>query len=74
MTLTALPTGHRATSWDIKRWRYRVFATAGKIITRARKKILLLPSAAPETSMITPIIERIGELTNALTHAPLQPT
>ena len=74
MTLTALPTGHRATSWDIKRWRYRVFATAGKIITRARSKILLLPAAAAETPTIRAITERISELRKTLTCAPLQPT
>jgi hypothetical protein len=32
--LTTLPDGHHAKAWDIKSWRYPLFATAGKIITR----------------------------------------
>ena len=75
MTLAAVPDGHEAASWDIKRWRYRVFATAGKIITRARRHILLLPATAPETSLITAIIARIVELKPVLAPIrPLQPT
>jgi hypothetical protein len=46
--LAALPDGHPAKAWDIKRWRDRLFATAGKIITRARRHQLLLPEPAPE--------------------------
>lgn len=74
MNLIAVPTGHEATSWDIKRWRYRVFATAGKIITRARRRILLLPSAAPETSMIIAIIDRISDFAARSAPARAQPT
>lgn len=33
---------------DIRRWRYRLFATAGKIIIRARRNQLLPPDSAPE--------------------------
>lgn len=66
MTLTAVPSGHDAASWDVKRWRYRVFATAGKVITRARRRVLLLPETAPETTLITRIISRIAELRTLL--------
>jgi hypothetical protein len=31
--LAALPHAHHAKAWDIRRWRYRLLATAGKIIT-----------------------------------------
>ena len=35
LQLTALPEGHQARAWDVKRWRYRLFATAGKIFTKS---------------------------------------
>lgn len=38
LQLTALPTGRPAMGWDLKRWRYRLFATAGK------STIALVPS------------------------------
>ncbi|MHA7142655.1 hypothetical protein ACX80T_14085 [Arthrobacter sp. Sr33] len=41
LQLTCVPAGHRAAFWDIKRWRYRVIATAGKLITIGRKQRLL---------------------------------
>lgn len=62
LQLAALPTGHTATGWDVKRWRYRLFATAGKLITRARRTQLLIPEHAPETSTITTILAAISEL------------
>jgi len=76
MTLTTVPSGHKAASWDVKRWRYRVFATAGKIITRARRRILLLPETAPETPLITTITTQIADLKNrlGLPTRSLQPT
>ncbi|RNL55443.1 transposase, partial [Arthrobacter oryzae] len=66
LQLTALPTGHKARGWDIKRWRYRLFATAGKIITRARQSKLLIPDKAPETGTITTLLAAIAELKNSL--------
>jgi hypothetical protein len=57
LQLTALPGGDQAKGWDIKRWRYRLFATAGKIITRARKSYLLLPGTAPEHQLIHRLLE-----------------
>ncbi|MFK4299900.1 hypothetical protein ABH924_005090 [Arthrobacter sp. GAS37] len=65
LQLTALPDGHQAKTWDIKRWRYRLFATAGKIITRARRTQLLLPETAPERALITWMLEAIKGLRHA---------
>jgi hypothetical protein len=65
LQLAALPDGHQARGWDIKRWRYRLFATAGKIITRARRNQLLLPAAAPEQPLITALLEAIGRIAKA---------
>jgi len=66
LQLAALPTGHKARGWDMKRWRYRLFATAGKLITRARVKRLLLPDGAPETGTITTLLAAIAGLKNSL--------
>jgi hypothetical protein len=57
LQLTALPEGHRAKAWDIKRWRCRFFATAGKIITRARRNQLLLPASAPVKGLLKLLLE-----------------
>ncbi|MET3141385.1 UNVERIFIED_ORG: hypothetical protein ABIB13_001087, partial [Arthrobacter sp. UYEF2] len=65
LQLTALPDGHKARGWDIKRWRYRLFATAGKIITRARRNHLLLPDAAPEKPLIAALLEAISRIAAA---------
>lgn len=56
------PTGHKARGWDVKRWRYRLFATAGKLIIRARKIWLLIPEKAPEADTITTLLEAIHAL------------
>ena len=66
LQLTALPTGHKARGWDMKRWRYRLFATAGKIITRARRTRLLIPDKAPEAGTITTLLTAIAELKTSL--------
>lgn len=71
LQLAALPTGHTATSWDVKRWRYRLFATAGKLITRARRTQLLIPKHAPEASTITTILAAISELKKRRRKLPL---
>lgn len=65
LQLAALPDGHKARGWDIKRFRYRLFATAGKIITRARRNQLLLPDAAPEQPLIAALLEAIGTIAAA---------
>jgi hypothetical protein len=66
LQLAALPTGHKARGWDIKRWRYRLFATAGKLITRARRTSLLIPDKAPETDTITTLLTATAGLKNSL--------
>ncbi len=69
--LTALPTGHQARGWDIKRWRYRLFATAGKLITRARRDQLLISHKVPEAAMITALLAQFKELKDRLRpHVP----
>ena len=62
LQLSCLPTGHPARFWDVKRWRYRVFATAGKLISRARKQHLLLPAQAPEKDLITLLLETVTRI------------
>lgn len=64
--LAALPDGHHAKAWDIKRWRYRLFATAGKIITRARRNQLLLPESAPETDLLKLLLKNNTRLNRGL--------
>ncbi len=64
--LAALPDGHRAKAWDIKRWRYRLFATAGKIISRARRNRLLLPESAPEKDLLKLLLDNTARLTQGL--------
>ncbi len=62
LQLAMLPNGHTAKDWDVKRWRYRLFATAGKLITRARKTWMLIPETAPEAGTITTLRDAIKEL------------
>ncbi|GAA1134359.1 IS1380 family transposase [Arthrobacter flavus] len=62
LQLTCLPAGHQAAFWDIKRWRYRVFATAGKLIITARKQRLLFSETAPERALMTVIVAAITSL------------
>ncbi|MGB9034948.1 MAG: IS1380 family transposase [Paeniglutamicibacter sp.] len=57
MQLTILPAGHPAGVWDMKRWRYRLFSIAGKLISSARQKRLLIPKAAPESQLFASLIE-----------------
>ncbi|WP_346922877.1 IS1380 family transposase [Glutamicibacter creatinolyticus] len=54
--LVVLPAGHEASVWDLKRWRYRLFSLAGKLIRSGRQTRLLIPKHAPEAGMFT-IIE-----------------
>jgi hypothetical protein len=57
LQLAALSDGHHAIAWENKRWRYRIFATAGKIITRARHHQLLLPEPALEKDLLALLLE-----------------
>ncbi|MET3165385.1 UNVERIFIED_ORG: hypothetical protein ABIB19_003819 [Arthrobacter sp. UYEF10] len=66
LQLAALPDGHRAKAWDIKRWRYRLFTTAGKIITRARRNRFLLPETAREKDLLKLLLENNARLTKGL--------
>ena len=62
LQLAMLPHGHKTTGWDMKRWRYRLFATVGKVITRARRVWLLLPENAPKTRTITIAVAAVKDL------------
>jgi hypothetical protein len=62
LQLAALPDAHPAKARDIKRWRYRLFATAGKIITRARRNHLLLPETAPELPLINTLLQATARI------------
>lgn len=52
MQLVALPAGQEAGVWDLKRWRYRLFSIAGKLVSSGRQARLLLPESAAETGLI----------------------
>lgn len=64
MQLAVLPAGHAAGVWDMKRWRYRLFSIAGKLISSARRKRLLVPESAPESRLFTTLIEGSARLRN----------
>lgn len=51
--LVVLPAGHDASVWDLKRWRYRLFSMAGKLISSGRQTRLLIPEHAPEAGLFT---------------------
>lgn len=71
LQLTALPTDHVARGWDVKRWHYRLFATAGKLITRARRTRLLIPENAPEAGTIPTLLATVSELKHHRQRKPL---
>lgn len=73
LQLAMLPHGHKATGWDMKRWRHRLFATAGKLIPRARRIWLLLPENAPETGTIATVLAAINDLKNRRRKQPPLP-
>lgn len=45
-----------------KRWRYRLFSIAGKLTVSARRKMLLVPGAAPEANPFTALTEGAEQL------------
>ncbi|WP_431710495.1 IS1380 family transposase [Glutamicibacter uratoxydans] len=51
--LSVLPVGHQASVWDLKRWRYRLFSIAGKLVRSGRQAKLLIPKHAPEAGLFT---------------------
>ena len=56
--LAMLPVGHPARCWDVKRWRYRLYAIAGKLISSGRQTRLLIPTTAPESALLIELWER----------------
>lgn len=62
LQLTVLPAGHVAGSWDLKRWRYRVWSLAGKLATSGRRTRLLINHTAPETGLVLLINENLSLL------------
>ncbi len=46
----------------MKRWRYRLFSMAGKIIHGGRQTRLLLPDTAPEATLVMELYESIQDL------------
>lgn len=57
-----LPGEHAAGSWDLKRWRYRVWSLAGKLVTGSRRPRILINQAAPEAALVLLLHERINAL------------
>ena len=62
LQLAVLPGGHEASVWDVKRWRYRLFSMAGKVVSGGRQRRLLIPGKAPEARLLCRLIEGIGVL------------
>lgn len=62
MQLTLLPADHPAGVWDMKRWRYRLYSMAGKLISSGRRTNLLVPAAAPESQLFTTLLEATARL------------
>jgi len=52
LQLAVLLGGHKAGCWDVKRWRYRLFSMAGKIVSGSRQRRLLIPQSAPEARLL----------------------
>lgn len=71
MQLLILPAGHAAGVWDMKRWRYRLFSIAGKIISSGRQKQLLIPESAPESSLFDTLLEGTSRLRQRWRHGHL---
>lgn len=71
MQMSILPVGHEAGVWDLKRWRYRLFSIAGKIVSSARRKRLLIPKAAPESSLLFTLHEGFTRLHQHWRHGHL---
>lgn len=71
MQLSILPVGHEAGVWDLKRWRYRLFSIAGKIVSTARRKRLLIPTAAPESELLFTLHEGFTQLRQHWRHGHL---
>lgn len=62
LQLAVLPAGHAAGCWDPKRWRYRVWSLAGKLVTGSRRARILVNQSAPEAGLVMLLHERIRVL------------
>ena len=62
LQLAVLPAEHAAGCWDLKRWRYRVWSLAGKLVTSSRQPRLLVNQDAPEAELVLLLQERISLL------------
>ena len=62
LPLAVLPAEHAAVSWDLKRWRYRVWSLAGKLVTGSRRPRILVNQDAPEAGLVLLLQERISRL------------
>ena len=71
LQLAVLPAGHEASVWDLKRWRYRLFSMAGKIVSGGRQHRLLIPEKAPEAGLLCQLREGIGLLFQRWRHGEL---
>lgn len=60
--LAALPAGHDAGRWDLKRWHHRVWSLAGKPVTGSRQARILINQNAPEAGLVMLLHERISIL------------
>ena len=71
LQLVVLPGGHEAGCWDVKRWRYRLFSMAGKVVSGGRQLRLLIPDKAPEAKLLFQLHEGIGALFQRWRHGEL---
>ncbi|UTT40876.1 IS1380 family transposase [Glutamicibacter mishrai] len=71
LQLAVLPGGHDASVWDVKRWRYRLFSMAGKIVSGGRQRRLLIPVRAPGAQLLLQLQKNIGVLFQRWRHGEL---
>ena len=71
LQLAVLPAEHMAGCWDSKRWRYRVWSLAGKLVTGSRQPRLLVNQDAPEAGLVLLLQERIRRLAGRWRHGLL---
>ncbi|MBP2399795.1 hypothetical protein JOF39_002876 [Glutamicibacter protophormiae] len=71
LQLVVLPSDHAAGCWDLKRWRFRLFSMAGKVISGGRQRRLLIPQRAPGAQLLCQLIEGIGLLFQRWRHGEL---
>jgi hypothetical protein len=66
-----LHSGHTAGDRDVKRWRYRVFSMAGKLVRGGRQTRLLLPRTAPEAELAMGLHDRTNRAHQHFRHGNL---